>query len=261
MKLISIEDLLRWAFTFELGKVGAGGGEYSAAWRFTERMAELGTVIDRSPNGYGVIPGFVDDGEPHPDALLVGNAVRGLDAFSFDLPEGWNPCEDLDDSYDLVAGEVESVVSELRLSPQMLGGRRVIGIIVSAALLGKGPQWRMAAPEYDLVSANGKPKWFVRKRARDGFGRTYWCEVDGYDQRRKRPMKGAYRKMELLHSMRTDILGRLEWQMWQKALGALADDLRPRLAHHRIRAFQPDMEPWAKMHTAQDMSQAVENAG
>ncbi len=57
MKPISIQDLLKWAFTFELGKVGAGdGGSFSAAWRFTERMAELGTMIDRTPNSLVSFP-------------------------------------------------------------------------------------------------------------------------------------------------------------------------------------------------------------
>ncbi|WP_137136571.1 hypothetical protein [Rhizobium sp. FKY42] len=259
MKSISIEDLLKWAFTFELGKVDAGGsGSFSAAWRFTERMAELGTMIDRTPNSYGVIPGFVEDGDPHPDALLVGDAVRGLEGFEFDMPEDWQPFADLDDEYGLIELEVESVVSELRLTPEMMRGRRAIGIIISAALLGKGPEWRVARPEYSIVSSNGQPKWFVRKRARDSFGRTYWCEVDGFDRRKRRPAKGAYRKFELIHSMRTDVLSRLEWQMWQTALDALADDLRPRLAAHRIQPFHADLEPWSKMHTSANMAQPFE---
>ena len=253
MKPISIQDLLKWAFTFELGKVGAGdGGSFSAAWRFTERMAELGTMIDRTPNSFGVIPGFVDDGDPHPDALLVGNAVRGLAGFEFDLPEDWQPFSDLDDPYGLIALEVESVVSELRLSPDMLRGRRAIGITISAALLGKGPEWRMARPEYSVIQANGMPKWFLRKRARDSFGRMYWCEVDGYDRKRRRAAKGAYRKYELVQSMRTDVVARLEWQMWQTALAALAEDLRSSLAAHRIQPFQIDLEPWVKMRSSEE---------
>lgn len=253
MKPISIQDLLKWAFTFELGKVGAGdGGSFSAAWRFTERMAELGTMIDRTPNSFGVIPGFVDDGDPHPDALLVGNAVRGLAGFEFDLPEDWQPFSDLDDPYGLIALEVESVVSELRLSPDMLRGRRAIGITISAALLGKGPEWRVARPEYSIVCANGKPRWFVQKRTKDCLGRTYWCEVDGYDRRKQRAVKGAYRKYELMHSLRTDVLNRLEWQMWQTAIAALADDLRPRLSAHRIHPVSIDLEPWAKMRSSEE---------
>ena len=253
MKPISIQDLLKWAFTFELGKVGAGdGGSFSAAWRFTERMAELGTMIDRTPNSFGVIPGFVDDGDPHPDALLVGNAVRGLAGFEFDLPEDWQPFSDLDDPYELIALEVESVVSELRLSPDMLRGRRAIGIVISAALLGKGPEWRAALPEYSIIHSNGKPKWFLQKRAKDSFGRSYWCEVDGFDRKRRRPHKGAYQKAELIHSMRNDVLARLEWQMWQTALYALADDLRPRLSAHRIHPFSIDLEPWAKMRSSEE---------
>lgn len=251
MKPISIQDLLKWAFTFELGKVGAGdGGSFSAAWRFTERMAELGTMIDRTPNSFGVIPGFVDDGDPHPDALLVGNAVRGLASFEFDLPEDWQPFSDLEDPYELIALEVESVVSELRLSPDMLRGRRAIGIVISAALLGKGPEWRATRPEYRLVSVNGTPRWFVRKRARDCFGRLMTIETEGFDRKRRRPFKGAYRKFELVQPLRADIQARLEWQMWQTALALLADDLRPRLSAHRIHPFSIDLEPWSKMITA-----------
>ncbi len=65
-------------------------------------------------------------------------------------------------------------------------------------------------------------------------------------------MKGAYRKYELMHSLRTDVLNRLEWQMWQTALTALADDLRLRLSAHRIHPFSIDLEPWAKMRSSEE---------
>ncbi len=58
--------------------------------------------------------------------------------------------------------EVESVVSELRLSPDMLRGRRAIGIVISLRFW-QGPEWRVARPEYSIVCANGKPRWFCAK--------------------------------------------------------------------------------------------------
>ena len=69
MKTLTVEKLLQWAYRQELPKAieFVGGMAAIAAGRRMDEMAELGTLIDRSPNAWGVVPVY-DEGEPHPDA-------------------------------------------------------------------------------------------------------------------------------------------------------------------------------------------------
>lgn len=248
MKTMTIEALLTWAFTAELCKVGGGGdglsGVSASSWSMVDNYAALGTLIDRSPNAYGVIPGFIEDGEPHPDALVVGDAVRALAGRGFDIPEGWQPFPEWSDEHGLIAAEVARVVGEVRLKGERLAGRHVVALVTSAAILGRGPDWEAKEPTTRMVEANGKPLWFVTRSSRDAFGRVYAFEGDGYDRKKQRPMRGAYRKFELSSSIRGAILSRLDWELWQDALADMAERIEGRLESHRIAPFYPDRHPW-----------------
>lgn len=265
MKTIGITELLSWAFCQELCKIGSGGEGLSSVgfsnWSVTQEMATLGTVIDKSPNAYGVVPGFIEDGEPHPDAVKVGEAVRGLSRIGFEIPEGWMPFPEFDDPHGLIAKEVDRVVAEVRLKGDRLGGRHLVSLVTGAAILGHGPDWSAKQPSFRMVSANGKPRWFVVKKATDAFGRAYEFEADGYDAKRGKPLRGAFRRYELSEMMRGDILSRLDWQLWQDALSVLAHDLDGRLANHRLWAFQVDRQPWARVKKAPSVLEGVEKAG
>lgn len=251
MKTMTIEALLTWAFTAELCKVGGGGdglsGVAASSWSMVDNFAALGTLIDRSPNAYGVIPGFIEDGEPHADALVIGDAVRALAGRGFDIPEGWQPFPEWSDEHGLIAAEVARVVGEVRLKGERLAGRHVVALVTSAAILGRGPDWEVGEPKTRIVEANGKPLWFVTRSSRDAFGRVYAFEGDGYDRKKQRPMRGAYRKFELSSSIRGAILSRLDWELWQDALADMADRLDGRLESHRIAPFYPDRHPWRGM--------------
>lgn len=264
MKTISIEALLAWAFCQELCKVGAAGDRLtsvgSSNWDITREMAVLGTLIDKSPNLYGVIPGFIEDGEPHPDALAVGRAVKGLTDIGFDVPEGWMPFPDLDDPHGLIAIEVDRVMSEVRLKGDRLGGRHLVALVTGAAILGHGPDWDCRQPTFRMVETNGTPRWFLLQKSRDAFGRTYAFETEGFDKVKRRPKKGAYRKYELSRMMRGDILSRLDWQLWQDALSVLASGLKTGLVAHRINPFFPDRAPWSRMTRRDAADQAIEMA-
>lgn len=262
---ITIEKLLEWAFREELCKVGAGGGfslVSASAWDLVSGMAELGTLIDRSPNGYGVIPGFHALGEPHPDAVAVGDAVRGLRDIGFEIPDGWNPLSEFDDPHGLIGAEVERIVVRERLKGDRLAGRHMAALVTTAAILGRGPDWSIEGePGYRHVMIAGQPAWFITRRQKDALGRTYVIETaDGFDKRKLKPKKGAYRKYELKRPYGNEILSRLEWQIWQDALGFLHDRLRDRLSAHDLELFAPRRSPWLSKMKKQENSLAIENA-
>lgn len=264
MKTVTIEGLLQWAFCQELSKVGAGSGETFTAvagsnWHVTRDAAVYGTIIDKSPNLYGVVPGFIEDGEPHHDAVKVGEAVRSLAGVGIDLPEGWMPFPDFEDPYGLIAGEVERVAAEVRAKGDLLSGRHLVALVTRAAILGHGPDWRCDQPSFEPIMARGKPAWFVMKKARDAFNRSYQIETNGYDTKRHKPMRGAYRKFELDRMMRSDILSRLDWQLWRDALQQLANQLDGNLAAHRLIPFFPNRSPWGGYRKMDAKGYVIEN--
>lgn len=269
MKKVTIEQLLNWAFTQELCKVGAPmadqGRGFSVAWTMMSEVAALGTLIDRNPNVYGVIPDFVSaSSDPHPDAVKVGDAVRAMDEFgSFDYSaEGvWNPFPEWEDPLGLIAAEVASVDEMLRLKGEWLNGRHVVNLVVRHAILGRGPDWTAEEPKARMVMRAGKPAWFVMKKGRDALKRVYHYEADGFDKKKQRPMKGAYRKHELSTSIRGAILSRLDWQLWQDALQHLHFSLSGRLGANDLLPFTPDRQPWARFVSRSASAQPIEIAG
>jgi hypothetical protein len=253
MKKVTIEGLLSWAFTQELCKVGAPMADYvgvgfSQAWSTMSEVAMLGTIVDRQPNMYGVIPNFIHDlKEAHVDALEVGEAVRALaQRGGFEIGQGWNPFPEWEDERGIVAVEVARAVEILRLKGDRLSGKHVVNLVTSAAILGRGPDWSAKKPNERIVMARGMPAWFVGKKARDAFGRAYTYEADGFDRRKRRPVKGAYQKVELSEPILAAILSRLDWQLWQDALQVLAEELRGRCKSHELVSFVPDRSPWRR---------------
>ncbi len=265
MKTTTITELLAWAFCQELCKVGAGGDGLTAVamsnWSMTRDMAVWGTLIDRSPNLFGVIPGFIEEGAPHPDAIAVGKAVKALAAVGFEVPEGWMPFPEFEDPYGLIAVEVDRVVADVRLKGDRLGGRHLVTLVTGAAILGRGPDWSCDQPKFRMVHMRGEPQWFVKRTAKDALGRVYEYEANGFDPVKRRPRKGAYRKYELSQMLRGDVLSRLDWQLWQDALGFLSERLEGRLKAHRIAPFFPDRQPWARRKKYEAPEQVVEKAG
>lgn len=251
MKKINIEALLTWAFTQELPKIGAGSAGSAVAfsnWNVIADIAALGTMIDRNPNRYGAIPGYIDEGEPAYDALLVGDAVRALAAHGgFEIADGWNPFPEWSDPQGLVREEVGRVVQEQRGRSDRLSGAHVVNLVISAAKLGRGPVWRADEPKTQFMrGSNGKDLWFVTRWGRDRLGQRYSYEDNGCDQKTRKPKKGAYRKYRLDGPVRGAALSRLDWQLWQSALETLHESLRARLVAHSLIDFYPDRHPWIR---------------
>ncbi|NVP56075.1 hypothetical protein [Mycoplana rhizolycopersici] len=247
MKKVSIERLLTWAFAVELAgwrpeeRENLGYG--SSAWSIIERVGALGTRIDG-----GTPLGQARREEPQADALIAADAVMGLAARGgFDVAPGWQPFPEWHDGHGLVAAEVARVIEEQRLRGDIVNGDHVVTLVLSSAVLGHGPDWEAEEPFAQPVSMNGKPRWFVKRKAKDAFGRIYEYEADGRDPAKRRPMRGAYRKYELTTPVRGAILSRLDWQLWQDALVHLHESLAPRLENHVLLPFRPDRQPWVRL--------------
>ncbi len=249
MKKIGIQELLTWAFCNELPKAGmvegAGPSMACGSAGFAE-FAELGTIIDRSPNAFGVIPMFSYEGEPHDDAVKVGQAVRALDEHDFEIAANWNPFADWKDDHGLIAAETSRIIRDLQESRNArLNGRQIVSLVTSCAVLKRGPDWSAVEPRVVPISHNGKdPAWFVKRRCKDSLGRPMDREVDGFDYQKRRPVKGAYHKYRLDGSIIASVLSRLEYQIWQSALETLCERLSGRLEAHDLLPFRPVRQPW-----------------
>jgi hypothetical protein len=254
MKKITIEKLLHWAFREELPKIGAGTVSVPG-FSPTDVLAgliELGTGIDKSPNGFGVISGYVYEGEPHPDAILVGEAVRAIgDGRGIDIDAGWAPFPEWDDPHGLIAAAVERVRQRENGRSGRTSARSVAAMMMGIVMVGREPDWHADEPKTAMILKNGKPAWFVKSACKDSFGRDHLVEEDGYDKRKQRPKAGAYRKYRLTENIEGAILDRMEWQLWQSALVALHQKLSAGLQAHMLLPSEPNYHPWARISQKQ----------
>lgn len=266
MKKIGIEELLTWAFTQELPKFGTSealGPSFSQAWSMMIEVAALGTLVDRSPNSFGVIPTCLFEGDPHPDAIIVGEAVKALGDRNFEVSAEWNPVPEWEDEHGLIKEAVRAVVDGVVVGrTARLNGRHVVTLVACSAALKRGPDWKIGkAPATVIFKRNGKdPAWFVLNKGKDSFGRTIEREVDGFDYKKRKPRPGAYNKFKLDGSVRGAVLSRLDWQIWQSALEELHMSLEGRLSEHDLLPFTPDRQPWVRTIRREHCQQAVENA-
>ncbi|AJY44675.1 hypothetical protein [Martelella endophytica] len=264
MRKMTIEQLLTWAFTEELCKA-QGGGRLIPAMQSASAIygdiETLGTLIDRSPNGWGVIPTWSDVDEPHADALKVGQAVKALTKDGFDIPVDWYPFPEWSDERGLIRAEVDRVLAGERARGERQTGRHAYNLIVTCAVLKRGPDWRADRPKERMVEHNGMPAWFVMKRFKDAFGKSRMVEVDGRDKRSRRPVKGAYRKYVLSDPLRGAILSRLDWMVWQAALKLLDRELDHTLSFGNTLPMRFDPAPWVGKFQAVLPEQSIDKAG
>lgn len=246
-----IEDLLRWAYRDELPKDDAPSHidmpGYGGAWGGIERYGELMTLVDEPVNCWGVVPNFLAGGRPHPDAVAIGEAVMDLDAYTLDLPEDWSPLSDMPDLGALGEGAIGRAVDRattlgadgrtrrLKTSPSFL--------IRRCAILAP-PDWHGETPEVKLVTgANGKARWFRRSVIVSDVG-PYECEVNGFNERRRRPYDDAYQKSYLDPDPMAVAVARAEYEVWHAALDLLVIELDGVLDAHQALATNHPARPW-----------------
>ena len=256
MRSVTIDELLSWAFVHELPKGGGvdGLGNPNSAWRMLQASswgkvtswAELMTSIDLPARDHDNF--LIEQGAPHDDALAVGEAVTGLVECDLILPEGWHPLPDWPREDPLIAEltdlAVEGAVHRFRVRPRLRQVSHLISLVIGTAVLGREPRWEAEVPAVRMVERGGMPAWFVAKAVKDANGKASTIEVDGLDQRTRRPRPGAYRRYQFSNDPIGDILARLDRELWAVALRHLERVLANRLTAHRLLNCDVPVRPW-----------------
>ncbi|TPN16229.1 hypothetical protein FJ973_05930 [Mesorhizobium sp. B2-1-3] len=251
MKTVTIEELLTWAFVHELPKGGGVDGldNANSAWRMLEAsswgkitsFAELGALIDTGGHGSNY---FIEQGEPHEDAVTVGRAVAALQRCDVAIPANWHALADWPDTDGMADAAVKRAVDRYMVRTAHRRAAGIVSLVVGTAILGREPDYQAEPSKIRLVERGGKPAWFVMRQMKHDDGRSYNLEVDGYNGRTHRPVKGAYRKSEFSTDPSGDILGRLDYQIWVAALRRLETEIAAELVAHRLVHSDRSMTPW-----------------
>lgn len=256
MKRIKIEDLLAWAYRQELPKAGSGaerheGGTDGGGWDGVTLFGEYLTLPDMW-NRWGCAPDFSDESDPHPDAVVVGRTVKAMADVSFDVGAGWDVLGGL-----VVEGgplsDAERADCHARGAALSLDIRegRLPGLIIRAAMLGRGPGWgdHGAVARRVVCGANGKPCWFRTVTRASGEGRPpVSVEMDGYDRQSQRPHPDAYQKTRLSPDPARLVADRLDYQAYVTGLADLTARLQVgecgALAAHDVVESDLPLWPW-----------------
>ncbi len=245
------EEVVAWAWRIELPKVpsmGRGPLPMAGGWDKAGRFAELLSLVDLyGVNDYGVVPDFAAASWPCRDAVMIADAVAGLDDCELEMPEPWDPAPELAPLGGLAAKAVADAwrrmtverngATALRLKPSEL--------IVRRAVLG----WDVAAMVIDDVEqrfevhANGQDKWFVRRSVDTDAG-PMTVEVNGWSTRTRRPLPGAYRKPYLDPDPVAAIIARAEHEIWLSALAVVHEAVAASLEEVEMLPPVTSSSPW-----------------
>lgn len=256
MKQIEITKFLEWAYRLELPKVErAGDGigvSVASSWGMVASYGMLGTVIDAPLNSYGVVPVSMDEGDPHPDAMAVAQAVIALGCMRVGIGASWTPFPEWADGDGLVA----EAVARVRARMESMAGAEVQTMLIARAVLGRKPDWRGQEPGRVMVMRNGRPAWFMKEAGQDAYGNHTEREVDGWNPRSRRPRPGAYRKQRLTGDVCGLAVDRFRRTVWACAVRHLRRELVSGvygpLTAHVISDVVPTMAPWAVVSGVED---------
>jgi hypothetical protein len=262
---MTIAAALEWAWRDELPKMSSNPAAagyaigYGNAFSSILAFGEIGTVVDRQPNRFGCIP-FDVPGWPHPDALLLAEAVEGLADCTVDVPAGWHPMPEIAAIGEGLGVRCVADAVEKATEPDGAGGRRFKMradlLVIRYAILGLVPNWRMAETPQLRYEAhdNGRDRWFVKRETRQVIGskadgtdlvEVVNVEVEGWSARLRRPVAGAYRKPYLDPDPVPVMVARAEYEIFAAAMCMLHDDLAGRLGTIDLVATDWPVQPWA----------------
>lgn len=261
---MTVSEALKWAWSDELPKVPSDAfydpplGARSA-WSAIQEFGALNAMIDRQPNRYGCIP-FDRAETPHRDALLIADAVSALAECCVDVPDGWHPMPELaavDDGLGRAAVNAAlHKATDLHDDGSMYFRTRPDILVVRHAIVGLAPDWRMGdlpVRRY-VANDNGVEMWFVRREIRSAIGinpdgsdrvEVINTEVDGWSQRLRRPVAGAYRKPYLDPDPVPVMVARAEYEILVAALAMLCEELAGRLDAIELTPMTWPAQPWA----------------
>lgn len=248
MKRMTVEQLLKWAFCEELPKAGSGGsGEaVRSAWVSIESFVQLLTKVD--DNRYGVVPLLDSEaGDPHPDALIVFDAVAGLEKYSACIPHDWNPMPEI---------MAYPKQAELCLRAARFGienaNSSIFNLVRKHAILGGVPEWEGDVPELvPVCNESGQPIWFQMRmeQALDENGQPIerkFETADGWNRNTKAPKAGAYQKHYLDPDPVMTLIGRGEYLIWRSAMETIGMEVAGRLRDHAVIQCDRPWSPWEK---------------
>ena len=245
---LDIEAALRFAYRDEIPKRGnAASTSLGSSFHLVTKVGTLGTMIDEPMSE----PGFPAAlGDPHPDALVIEQAVRGLGA----IREAT-----LDDDSILTGLEGFSLDPATYIARAM---QNVPALVAIHARLGNRPSWG-GKPEVErLLGDNGKPVifrdepiWLESKweAATGRNGRATTKPVEWVEMHNQVPTKairaGLYPTGSyccLVWSPRPEmiLLDRAEYAVWWAALDYLADELAGELDSIALTPVTAPQRPW-----------------
>jgi hypothetical protein len=237
-KTIDIEKLLQWAMREELPKGQAIG---ASSWDIVSQYAALGVRVDVSHCGDGL--GFLA-GEPHPDAIIVADAVRKLDEDArFNDRVEVLP---LFGDFAAIAGNAVDAILSASFNQQ--------AIVISKAMQSSRPKWEFELPVpcqmfFEALNARRELRTYPIVHGLDAGGDLVMMKKN-----RGRAFKrdGEY---NLTASPRSPLEwcdpsplsiadARAEYVAWYLALVSLVDTLRGKLADHEAVRPSAAMMPW-----------------
>jgi hypothetical protein len=245
-KTVGIEAFMRWALAGELAKGGgaAGVSGVGSAWGRIADLRTYGTVIDRrgAPSG-----GWFWQGEPHPDAVTAGRALRELaaDGYAFDAPGCALAADWVEAAGEagrrqfvaLIEPECAAVLDRYRARDRAAAAGHLIGLVISRAVLGDSvPDRPGEMPQVGYVERDGRPVWYQVVRRRDPLSRkVHDIEVEAVrNPKTHRWPAGAYRRACFRKPVAGELLARADRLLWRAALMELARRLAGRLAGHEV---------------------------
>ncbi|MGH6755504.1 MAG: hypothetical protein ACREDP_25415 [Bradyrhizobium sp.] len=251
---MDIEAALRWAYMDELPKEQAfvdlktRPDGVAPGWMQMRRIAVTRVVVD-NPNIHGVLPDPHAMRGPHPDAVIIANAVQAVIGLPAAFPPDWDPFADVVDprarrlaGFAAVQALRDVVTRDEATADAFIG--RLERLIIKHAILGGAPDWETEPFEVLFVrNASGGPAWFVRTVIGEGQDARE-VELDGFDRRRRVPMPNAYQKPYLDPCPRAVALERAEYQLWHTCLDLMAEWLAGKLESIEVTPSVRLPRPW-----------------